>query len=136
MAIDRTHQHALLDASLTTGGAAGAAVQSTHPIRCRLMTTNGSDTAAGTELTTGGGYTSGTGAPTVQFAAAASGSKASNTAVSVTNMPAPAGGSIVGVELWDSSPARKWWAALTASKAVNAGDTFTIASGSITANLA
>jgi hypothetical protein len=44
---------------------------------------------------------------------------------------------VVGVELWDSAgtPARKWWGALTASKTLNSGDTFSIASGSLTAAL-
>lgn len=133
-ALNQVHANAILNASLTTGAAAGAAVQSTYPIRCRLMTANGSATASGTELATSGGYTAGTGAPTVQFAAAATGSKASSTDVTVTNMPAT---TIVGVELWDSagSPERKWYGALTASKTTNAGDTFTIASGSLTAAL-
>lgn len=119
----------------TTGAASFTAI--TGSIHCRLMTTNGTATAAGTELATGGNYTSGTGAPTVTFAAAASGSAASNSAVTVTTMPAPAGGSIVGVELWDSAgtPRRLWWGALTAPKAVSAGDTFTIASGSLTLTL-
>ncbi len=107
---------------------------STSPIRCRLMTANGSATAAGTELVTSGGYTSGVGAPSVTFAVAASGSKASNAAVTVTNMPAT---TVVGVELWDSAatPLRKWWGALAASKTTAAGDTFTIASGSLSAAL-
>ena len=100
------------------------------------MTANGSSTAAGTELATSAGYTSGTGAPSVTFAAASTttGTAASNAAVSVTNMPAA---TIVGVELWDSAgtPVRKWWGPLTASKTTVLGDTFTIASGSLTATL-
>lgn len=132
-ALDQGHANAFLDASLTTGASAGTALQSTYPIRCRLMTANGSGTANGTELATGAGYTSGTGAPTVQFAAAASGSKSSSTAVTVTNMPGPE--TINGAEAWDSAatPGRKWWGALTSPKTVNAGDTFSIAAGSLTA---
>lgn len=126
------HAANLVDASLGTA----AFVASTTPIKCRLMTTNGTGTAAGTELATGGGYTAGTGAPSVTFAAASTtdGKAASNVAVSVTNMPAA---TIVGVELWDSAttPIRKWWGALSANKTVAAGDTFTIASGSLTATL-
>jgi len=135
-AFDQTHANAVLDASLSTGGASGTAVQSTFPIHVRLITstTPSTATANGSELATSGGYTAGTGAPTVQFAAAASGSKASNTAVTVTNMPAS---TIAGVELWDSAgtPARKWFGLLASSKTVNAGDTFSIASGSLTAAL-
>jgi len=44
---------------------------------------------------------------------------------------------ITAIELWDSAgtPARKWFGALTANKTTNLGDTFTIASGSLTAGL-
>lgn len=129
-ALVQVHADGLIDASLATT----ALTASTAPIKCRLMTANGSATAAGTELATSGGYTSGTGAPSVTFAAAATGSAASNVAVTVTNMPAT---TINGVELWDSAgtPLRKWWGALTASKTTNSGDTFSIASGSLTAVL-
>jgi len=129
-ALNQAHANNLIDGSLATA----AFTASTAPIRCRLMTANGTATAAGTELATSGGYTSGTGAPSVTFAAAASGSAASNSAVTVTNMPAT---TIVGVELWDSAgtPIRKWFGALTASKTTNSGDTFSIASGSLTAAL-
>jgi hypothetical protein len=124
--LDQTFSNALLDASV-----GGAFTPPTTPVTCRLMTANGTNTANGTELATSGGYTSGTGAPTVTFAAASGGSKASNAAVTVTNMPAT---TIVGVEIWDASgsPKRLWWGALTASKTTNSGDTFTIASGSLT----
>lgn len=129
-ALNQAHANNLIDGSLATA----AFVASTAPIRCRYMTANGTATAAGTELTTSGGYTSGTGAPSVTFAAASAGSAASNSAITTTNMPAT---TIVGVELWDSAgtPIRKWYGALTASKTTNAGDTFTIASGSLTAAL-
>jgi hypothetical protein len=129
-AMSQAHSNNVIDASLGTA----AFVATTGPLRCRLMTANGTATANGTELTTSGGYTSGAGAPTVTFAAAAGGSAASNSAVTVTNMPAA---TIVGVELWDSAgtPVRKWWGALSASKTTNAGDTFTITAGSLSASL-
>ncbi len=126
-ALSQAHSNNILDASLGTA----SFVATTAPVRCRLMTANGSATAAGTELATSGGYTSGSGAPSVTFAAASAGSAASNSAVTVTNMPAT---TITGVEVWDSAgtPVRKWWGALSASKTTNSGDTFTIASGSLT----
>lgn len=129
-AMSQAHSNNVIDASLGTA----AFVATTGPLRCRLMTANGTATANGTELTTSGGYTSGAGAPTVTFAAAAGGSAVSNSAVTVTNMPAA---TIVGVELWDSAgtPVRKWWGALSASKTTNAGDTFTITAGSLSASL-
>lgn len=120
----------MLDASLGTS----AFTATSTPLHVRLMTANGSATSNGTELGTSGGYTAGSGAPTVTFGAAVAEIATSNSAVTVTNMPAT---TIVGIELWDSagSPVRKWWGALTASKTTNAGDTFTIASGSLTAQL-
>lgn len=131
-ALNGAHAANLVDGSLATA----AFVASTAPIRVRYMTANGSSTAAGTELATSAGYASGTGAPTVTFAAASTttGQAVSNSAVSTTNMPAT---TVVGVELWDSagSPARKWWGPLTASKTTVLGDTFTIASSSLTATL-
>ena len=55
-------------------------------------------------------------------------------ALTQTNMPAA---TITAIELWDSAgtPVRKWYGLLTASKTTNSGDTFTIASGSLTAAL-
>lgn len=124
--LDQTFSNKLLDASCGTAFTAPAT-----PLTCRLTTANGSNTANGTELATSGGYTAGTGAPTVTFAAATGGSKASNVAVTVTNMPAT---TINGIELWsaDATPVRLWWGPLTAAKTTNSGDTFTIASGSLT----
>ncbi|GAB3884667.1 phage tail fiber protein [Terrabacter terrigena] len=128
-ALDAAHAANIVDASLGTA----AFVATTTPIRVRYMTANGTATANGTELATSGGYTSGTGAPSVTFASASTttGQAASNAAVTTTNMPAT---TIVGVELWDSAatPKRKWQGALSASKTTNAGDTFTIPSGSLT----
>ncbi len=133
MPLAAPHAANLVDGSLGTS----AFVASTAPIRCRLMTANGSNTAAGTELTSGGGYTAGTSAPTVSFGAASTSTAlaSSSTAVTVANMPSA---TVAGVELWDSAgtPVRKWWGALSGgSKVVAAGDTFTIAAGSLTAAL-
>lgn len=128
--LDAAHAANIVDASLGTA----SFVATTAPIHSRFMTANGSATSNGTELGTSGGYTAGTGAPTVAFAAASTttGQAVSSGAVTVTNMPAT---TIVGVELWDSAgtPKRKWWGALSASKTTNAGDTFSIAAGSLTA---
>lgn len=127
--LDTTFANQVLDAM---DDQSGASVRlSTGPIHIRYMTANGTAGSAGTELATASGYTSGTGAPTVTFAAAASASKSSNAAVTTTNMPAT---TVVGIEEWDSAgtPARKKFGALTASKTTNLGDTFSIASGSLT----
>lgn len=130
-ALAQAHAHEILDTSLAVKATMGV----TGPIRCRLMTANGGPTSSGTELVSSGGYSGGASAPSVTFAPAASGQSASSTAVTINNMPAA---TIVGVELWDSdtlAPKRLWYGALTTSKTTNAGDTFTIAAGSLTAAL-
>lgn len=127
-ALVQVHANSLLDISTDQTGAAVRA--STGPFRLRQMTANGSMTAAGTELATGGGYTQGVGAPTVALGAASAGVSQNTAAVNITNMPAA---TIPGVEVWDSAatPLRKWWGALTASKTTLAGDTLSYAIGAI-----
>lgn len=133
--IDQTMANAILTAlSPTSGTATIGTVTVTFPIRCRFdsaMTTT--DSGSSTEWSTSGGYTSGTGAPSLgaNWAAASAGSRASSTAVTVTNAPAQ---TWAGNELWDSSgtPLRTFWGALSGgNKTVNSGDTATIASGSL-----
>lgn len=131
MALDQATAHDIL--AYLHAGTAPPAV--TTPVRCRLMTANGTSTANGTELATGGGYTSGAGAPATAWAAPATGSQATNAAVSITNMPAS---TIVGIELWESNatvPRRHEFGSHT-SKTLVAGDTLTYASGAITSALA
>ena len=89
------------------------------------VTANGSDSAAGTEVT-GGSYAR----QNVTFTAA-SGGATSNTADLVwTAMPAA---TVVGVEVYDSAgtPIRWWYGALAASKTLQAGDELRIASGEL-----
>lgn len=122
-------ENALLDLLLR-----GTAYTVTTPIKARLMTANGSDSANGTELGTSGGYTAG-GATITFGSAAASGSISNTAACTWTNMPAT---TIVGLELWDSTgtPKRLWWGALASSKTVGAGDTFEFAIGAVVCTLA
>ena len=127
-ALVQAHANNILDASLGTT----TFVATTTPLKCRLMTAIGSGTAAGTELTTGGSYTAGTGLSPATMASASAESAASSAALTQTNMPAA---TITAIELWDSTPLRKWFGALTVNKTTNSGDTFTIASGSLTAGL-
>lgn len=102
----------------------------TGPIRLALMTANGTNTAAGTEVT-GGSYAK----QTITFAAASAGSAASSNAQNFTGMPAA---TVTGLDIVDSagSPRRIWTGALTVSKTVGAGDTLSFSSGAITASLA
>lgn len=99
-----------------------------------LMTANGSSTAGGTELATGGGYTAGTGqAITFAAATAATPSVSANSgSISFTNMPAA---TIVGIEIKDGSSVRIEFGALTASKTTASGDTLTFAASAISSAL-
>ena len=101
----------------------------TTPIKLALVTANGSDSAAGTEVT-GGSYAR----QTIAFNAASSGSIANNAAISFTGMPAC---TVVGIEIYDSagSPKRLAYGPLTASRTVTAGDTVQFASSAITLSL-
>lgn len=124
-ALVQVEANGLLDSSM----AGTAYTAPTTPIKCRLMTANGTATSAGTEVT-GGSYAS----QTATFSAASAGSKSTNANLTYTSMPAT---TVVGVELWDSAgtPIRRWFGALTANKTTNSGDTFSITSGSLTGTL-
>lgn len=102
----------------------------TGATKLRLMTANGDDASAGTEVT-GGSYV----AQTIEFDAAASGSISNNASISFTGMPAV---TVVGIEIYDSagSPKRLAYGALTTSRTVTAGDTVQFASSAITLSLA
>ena len=101
----------------------------TTPIKLALMTANGSDSAAGTEVT-GGSYAR----QTIAFDAASGGSIDNNAAISFTDMPSC---TVVGIEIYDSagSAKRLAYGALTASRTVTSGDTVQFASGAITLSL-
>lgn len=91
------------------------------PLKLALVTANGTDAAAGTEVT-GGSYAR----QSITFSAVtATGATDNSAAISFTNMPAV---TVVGVEIWDSTatPVRWWHGALAANKTLNAGDTFEI----------
>jgi len=123
-AFDQTFANKILDTVMSQ--ATWTATVTT--IKCKLMVANGSATSAGTELS-GGSYVAG-GISVATWASASAGSKASSAAVTQTNMPAA---TTQGVELFDSAgtPVRIAWGALAANKTTSAGDTFTIASGSL-----
>lgn len=107
----------------------GSPTRPTTPLKLALVTANGSDSSAGTEVT-GGSYAR----QSVTFTSASSGSASNNADVSFTSMPAA---TVVGVEVWDSAgtPVRLWYGALAANKTTNSGDTFTVTSGSLTVSI-
>lgn len=112
--------------SLTDGGESRVAnwltgnttTAPTLPLKVRLMTTDGSDSVAGTEVA-GGTYTP----QTVTFGASSSGAAAASDAiVRFEGIANPR--TITGFEIWDSAgtPFRWHWAALTGgSKTVTDG---------------
>lgn len=109
-------------------------VATTNPVRLKFIATNGSQAAAGTEITAGGSYTSP--GPTITFSAATAqtgtySGLANNAAVSQANMPAT---TVNGVELVDSAgtPSRKAWGALTTARTTAAGDTLSFPASSVT----
>ena len=132
MAIDQTRANEVL--TWMHGGSAPTAL--TGPIHVRLYTAVGNATTSGTEVGTGGGYTQGTGAPTVTWAAASAGSQATNAAINVTNWPRAE--TVTALEIWDSNgtPKRVEWGTLASSKTMAIGDTLSFASGAITSALA
>lgn len=126
--LDAARAANLVDGVLGTAAFAAA----TTPVRLRQDTAQGSATAAATELATSGGYTSGVGAPSLTFAAASTttGQAVSNSAVTITSMPAT---TINGVEVWDSNatPKRVAQGSIT-PKTTASGDTLSYASGAVT----
>ena len=132
MALDQTRANEVL--TWMHGGSAPAVL--TGPTRVRIYTVVGNATTPGTEVASGGGYTSGASAPSVTWAAAAAGSQATNAAVNITNYPRAE--TVNAVEIWDSggTPQRVEWGNLASPKTMASGDTLSFASGAITSALA
>lgn len=120
MALTDTAETRVLD--WTIGNATTAP---TTPMKLALYTVDGTDSAAGTEVT-GGSYAR----QTVTFSAAASGAITTDADVSFASMPSC---TVTGWAVWDSAgtPVRWWHGSLTASKVVNSGDTFTVPAGDL-----
>lgn len=119
-----TIENQLLDALVGT-----ASYSVTTPIKLALVTANGSDSAAGTEVT-GGSYAR----QTIAFDSASSGQIANSSVINFTGMPTC---TVVGIELYDSAgtPKRLAYGALAASKSVTSGDTVQFAASSVTFSL-
>ena len=117
-------ENQLLDALV---GAASYSV--TTPIKLALVTANGSDSAAGTEVT-GGSYAR----QTISWSAAASGEIHNDAVINFTGMPTA---TVVGIEVYDSAgtPKRLAYGALTSTKSVSSGDTLQFAISSISLTL-
>jgi hypothetical protein len=103
------------------------------PVLVALVTALGTALAPGTEVANAGGSTYAR--QQITFAAPAGGSISSSNALTYANMPAC---TVVGVDEYDSTPGtsnppgplRRWFGALSTTKSMNAGDTFSISIGS------
>lgn len=124
----QVEQQALLDA------ASGRVnyTNPTTPIKHRLMTAVGTSTSAGTEVT-GGSYAPQTTTPTIASATTPS-TNSNSTDENFVGMPAC---TVSAISEWDSAgtPVRRWFAALTVSRTVNAGDTVTLAANAVSKSL-
>lgn len=116
----------LLDASFGTASYTAP----TGAMKVALLTANGSNTSAGTEVS-GGSYAR----QTITMASASAGSAANSNVITYTAMPAA---TVTGIDIYDSNgtPRRAWQGALTASKTTGAGDTLSFAASSISASIA
>lgn len=117
-------ENQLLDALVGT-----TAYTVTTPVKIALVTTNGNDATAGTEVS-GGSYAR----QTITFGAASSGSITNSGTINFTGMPSC---TVVGIELYDSAgtPKRLAYGALTSSRTVTAGDTVQFAASTVTLSL-
>lgn len=97
----------------------------TAPLKVALLTANGSDSAAGTEVT-GGSYAR----QTVTFDVAASGATANTSLIRFTGMPTC---TVTGAAIYDSAatPVRWFHGALAAPKTLTSGDVFEFAVGDL-----
>lgn len=127
MANELTDAGELLLLDLINGVTTAAPV--TTPLKLALLTAQGTDAAAGTEVT-GGSYAR----QTITFGAAANGSASNSNAISFAGMPTA---TVVGFAIYDSSgtPKRLWDFPAGSSRAYTAGDTATVAVGAISVSL-
>lgn len=109
----------------------GNAAVITGPLKARLMSAMGTDSAAGTEVT-GGSYAS----QTITFGAAAAGANENTNALTFAGMPAT---NVAGMEIWDSSgtPKRLWSIVrVGGTVAISAGASVTVAIGDVDLSIA
>lgn len=123
MALDVNRANAVL--TWLHGGAAPSAITGS---KLALMTTQGTASAAGTEVT-GGSYAK----QAISWGAASAGSQASNAAVNFTGMPAT---TVNSVETYDTAgTTRCEYSTSFTPKTTGAGDTLSFASAAITSSI-
>ncbi|MFE6355878.1 hypothetical protein ACFVOO_23855 [Streptomyces rochei] len=106
-----------------------AATAPSTPLKVALVTANGSDTTAGTEVT-GGSYAR----KNLTVAAAANGATSNSADLVWTGMPAV---TVVGIEVWDNAgtPVRLWYGPLAEPRTVAVGDELRIPAAALTFSL-
>jgi hypothetical protein len=94
-------------------------------MKLALMTVNGNDASAGTEVE-GGSYAR----QTITTSTAASGQMSNDADITFAGMPAC---TVVGFEIYDSAgtPFRWWWGAASANVAVTAGASYVVSAGAL-----
>lgn len=105
----------------------------TTPLMAALMTVNGSDSAAGTEVI-GGSYSR----QSISLSVVSGSNPTSCSNDDVVRFDGLPEDTIVGVEVWDSNvtPFRWWWTALAVSRDVAAGDAIEFAAGELVFEMA
>lgn len=138
---DRTRADAILQAILTSstsftitpGTGGGSAFTVTPPFHLRLMSTAGSNTSNGTELSATGYTAGGNTMGATAFGAPASGVQSSSNSVSWTAGAAWA--AVLGIEIWDTAgTALRWLQGTITSVTLANGNTLTFPVASITAD--
>ena len=122
--------------TITPGTGGGSAFTVTPPFHLRLMTTQGSNTSNGTELSGTLGYTTGGSSLGTTFCAAPSSGSMTNSN-SVSWNATGTWSTVTSIEIWDTAgtPLRWLQGALTSSiTGVVNGDTVQFAAASITVN--
>lgn len=106
------------------------AMTSPTTVYLALFTSDPTDAGSGTEVS-GGSYAR----QAAAFAAPSNGSASSSADINFTNMPAA---TVTHVGVYDAASLGNllYHGALTSSKTVNAGDTFTVTAGNLTVTLA
>jgi hypothetical protein len=122
-------------ATFTPGAGGGSALVITPPYYLRLMATVGSNTANGTELASGGGYTTGGLSLGTTFCAAPSGGTMANTNL-VSWSATGTWSNVNGIEIWDhaATPLRWLQGSITPITGVVNGDTVQFAVSSVAIN--
>ena len=139
-AIDQALVSKILNATTPTGAAGIPGTYtalSATAMKIRLNSTVSTAAAAGTEITSGGGYTTGGSAITAASTASTAGSAVTLPAAALTwTNSSGSAWSIASFDLTDGAGVRAWWAPFTGQPiSVANGNTFQIAIGGISISL-